>query len=124
MLSRKWHRKCNNILQVYPSTKVRNSTESPYPQGLDPLVYDRLEVFSRYEAQDGVSSDTKENISAVRKLYLSKELIPKEGYTMVFKNGQKISDWFDDKLGYSKELMAKLYSEPHVGFYAEKACLI
>lgn len=87
-------------------------------------MYDRLEVFSRYEAQDGVSSDTKKNISAVRKLYLSKQLTPKEGYTVVFKNGEKISDWFDDKLGYSKELMAKLRSEPYVGFYAEKACLI
>lgn len=42
----------------------------------------------------------------------------------MFKKGQKISDWFDDKLGYSKELMAKLRSEPYVGFHAEKACLI
>ena len=82
---------------------------------IQPFGYDR--------PQDGVSSDTKENISAVRKLYLSKELIPKEGYTMVFKNGQKIGDWSDDKLGYSKELMAKLWSEPRVGFYAKKACL-
>lgn len=87
-------------------------------------MYDRLEVFSRYEALDGVSSDTKKNISAVRELYLSKQLTPKEGYTVVFKNGQKISDWFDDKYGYSKELMAKLWSEPYVGFYAEKDCSI
>lgn len=88
-------------------------------------MYVRLEVFSRYKAQDGVSSEHQtKNISAVRKLYLSKELTPKEGYTIVFKNGQNISDWLDDKPGYSKELIGYMRSEPCVGFYAEKACYI
>ena len=28
------------------------------------------------------------------------------------------------ELGYSKQLVTELYSEPHIGFDAENACLI
>lgn len=87
-------------------------------------MYNKHEVFSWYEAQNKVLSDTKQNISIVRKLYFSKKLIPKESYIMVFKKGQKISDWFNNKLSYSKKLIEKLCSEPHIGFYADKACLM
>lgn len=77
----------NGITPLGSSTNVRNRAECIYPPDLDPLVYDRLDYLSMFDSLDNVSKETKLNIQAVRKLYLSKALVPKEGHTMYFRRG-------------------------------------
>ena len=52
-----------------------------------------------------MTAETKNNIQAVRKLYLSKALVPKEGHLMFFHKGQPITGWLDKSKGYPKNIV-------------------
>lgn len=98
----------NEITPLGSSINVRNRAESIYPPDLDPLVYDRLQYLSMFESLDSVSEETKKNIQAVRKLYLSKALVPNKGHTMYFRKGQPITGWFDEIKGFPALLIIML----------------
>ena len=102
------------------STNVRNRAECIYPPDLDPLVYDRLDYLSMFESQDDVSEDTKLNIQAIRRLYLSKALVPKEGHTMLFRQGQPITGWFDQKKGLPAGVLDALWAKPRGPYFSEQ----
>lgn len=114
----------NEITPLGSSTNVRNRAESIYPPDLGPLVYDRLQYLSMFESLDSVSEETKKNIQAVRKLYLSKALVPNKGHTMYFRKGQPITGWFDEIKGFPAEALDALYAEPQVQYFAEQVSLI
>lgn len=114
----------NEIKPLGSSTNVRNRSESIYPPDLDPLVYDRLQYLSMFESQDNASVETKINIQAVRKLYLSKALVPKEGHTMYFRQGQPITGCFDATKGFPAKGIDALYAEPLVPYFFERVSLI
>lgn len=110
----------NEIKPSGSSTNVRNRAECIYPPDLDPLVYDRLDYLSMFESQDNVTEDTKLNIQAVRRLYLSKALVPKEGHTMFFRHGQPITGWFDEKKGFPAGVIDALYAKPRSPYFSER----
>lgn len=114
----------DEITPLGSSTNVRNRAESIYPPDLDPLVYDRLEYLSMFESLDNVSEETKMNIQAVRKLYLSKVLVPKEGHTMYFRRGQPITGWFNAIKRFPPEVLDVLYAEPLTPYFSERVSLI
>ena len=95
---------------------MRNRAESLYPSDLNALVYNRLQHLSRFE---GLKNITEETIEAVRKLYLSKNPIPKKGHTIFFCNGEPITGWFDESKGLPEEIVNILYKEPQVPYFSE-----
>lgn len=103
------------IFKDHPETYP---AECIYPPDLDPLVYDRFDYLSMFESQDNVSEDTKLKIQAVRKLYLSKALVPKEGHTMFFRQGQSITGWFP------AGVLDALYAKPRGPYFSERICAI
>lgn len=77
-----------------------------------------------FESQENVSEDTKLNIQAVRRLYLSKALVPKEGHTMYFRQGQPITGWFDEKKGFPAGVINELYAKPRLPYSSERISYI
>lgn len=52
-----------------------------------------------------MTEETKNNLQAVRKLYLSKMLVPKEGHLMFFRKGQPIIGWLDKIKKYLDDIV-------------------
>lgn len=110
------HHRCNNKLHVSLSTNVRNRVYIPFPQDLPPVFYDRLQYSPYLQSQDTTSKEIKENIQAVKELYLSKKLIPELGWIMIFQNGKSISEWFDPKDGIPVQASGTIFSWKGVSY--------
>lgn len=109
---------------LFHQLNVRNRADIQFPPDLHPLVYDRLQYLTYLQNHDAVRKEVKENIKAVKELYISKKLIPEPGKAMIFRNGKSITEWFDPTRGIPKQAAAILWSKPVVPFFSEEVCLI